>query len=277
MGKPVVKIVGLGEGGARAIGKIMAAGVGKDKAVSFVAIGNDENLMLESMAKENIFLNHDSTTVYKRISSALRGGKIIIIVTGAGSSAAKKALPQVILCAKNNNATIVSFVNRPFVLENATRKQNAEYCLNVLHHDADTVFDIPAEKFFIFRLNQPQVSLGEIFDVTNDIFAQGVDIFLNMISNSDSFVKWGNASFGYGYGTDPLDSIQNAIRFPLLDQDELRRATKVFVRSTGNNDATTKNFIKSILHPDAKLIWRADNSAVDKIFASIIFSKEATP
>lgn len=274
MEKLNVKVVGLGESGARAISRIMAAGVGNDRSISFVAIGNDENLMVAGSAKENIFLNRDSTTVYKRISSALRGGKIVFIVTGAGSGAAKKALPQVISCAKNNNAIIVAFVNRPFVLENAARKKNAEYCLNVLHHDADTVFDFPAEKFFIFRLNQPQVSLGEIFDVANDIFAQGVEIFLHMLSNSDSFGKWGNAAFSYGYGAGTFDAIQAAVSFPLIEQDELKYAMKIFAYSTGNNDAEAKNLVKSMLRHDAKLIWRADNSATGKIFASIVFTRK---
>lgn len=266
-----VKVVGLGEGGARAISQMISAGVGKDKAVSFAAIGNDENILLSSTSRENVFLNRDSTTIYKRISSALRGSKIIFIVAGVGSSAAVQALPIVISCAKNNNAAIVAFVNRPSVFENETRKRNAEFCLNVLHRDADTVFDMLTEKFFLFRLNQPQVSLGELFEVANDIFCRGADIFFELIGNAP--VAWGNAAFGYGYGATALDAIKAAVNCPILEQDELRRAQRIFIRLTSKKDTSAKNFVKRLLRPDAELIWHNSNATGDKIMASIVFSK----
>lgn len=266
-----VKVVGLGEGGARAISQMISSGVGKDKAVSFVAIGNDENILLSSTSRENVFLNRDSTTIYKRISSALRGSKIIFVVAGVGSSAAVQALPIVISCAKNNNAAIVAFVNRPSVFENETRKRNAEFCLNVLSRDADTVFDVPTEKFFLFRLNQPQVSLNELFEVANDIFCRGTDIFLELMSNAP--INWGNAAFGYGYGVNALDAIKAAVNFPLLEQDELKRAQRIFIRVTSKRDTAAKNFIKKFLRPDAELIWCNDNANGDKIMTSIVFSR----
>lgn len=268
-----VKVVGLGEGGARAISQMISEGVGKDKAVSFAAIGNDENILLSSTSRENVFLNRDSTTIYKRISSALRGAKIIFIVAGVGSSAAVQALPIAISCARNNNAAIIAFVNRPSVFENETRKRNAEFCLNVLHRDADTVFDMPTEKFFLFRLNQPQVALMELFDVANDVFCRGADIFFELIGNAP--VTWGDAAFGYGYGANALDAIKAAVNFPLLEQNELRQAQRLFVRLTSKKDTSAKNFIKKLLRPDAEIIWRADNIAAgDKIMASIVFSRE---
>ena len=265
----IIKIVGLGEGGARAISQMISAGVGKD--VSFVAIGKDENILLSSTSRENVFLNRDSTTIYKRISSAIRGSKIIFIVAGAGSSAAVQALPIVISCAKNNNAAIVAFVNRPSVFENEIRKKNAEFCLNVLHRDADTVFDVPTEKFFLFRLNQPQVSLGELFEVANDVFCRGADIFLGMIGNAP--INWGNAAFGYGYGANALDAIKAAVNFPILEQDELKRAQRIFIHVTSKKDTAAKNFIKKMIRNDAELIWRNNSATGDRIFASIVFSK----
>ena len=274
MDKLKIKIVGVGEGGAKAVGKMMAASVGMDKDVDFIAIGNDENLLLVSTAKTNIFLNRDSTMIYKRVTTALRGANVVVVVAGAGSTAAMKALPEVISCAQNQNATIAAFVNRPFVLENAARKQNAEFCLNVLHKSADTIFDVPTEKFFVFRLHQMQVSLAEIFDVANDIFAQGVDIFLNMVAKSDSLFKWGNAAFGYGLGFSALEAVKAAANFPLIDADEIKHAPKIFVRLTGGKDISAKNFIRDMIGADAKLFWRNDNLPSDKISASIVFRRK---
>lgn len=269
-----IKVVGLGEGGARVISKMIEAGVGKDKAVSFAAVGNDENILLSSMSRENIFLNRDSTTIYKRISSALRGAKVILLVAGAGSSAARQAVPLILSCAKNINAATVAFVNRPSVFENAERKRNAEFCLSLLHRDAETVFDFPAEKFFIFRLHQAQVSIGELFEVINDIFCRGADIFMDMIADGKLSAQWGNAFFGYGYGTTALEAIKAAVKFPLIESDELKRAQKIFVRLTSRKDTSAKNFIKKMIRPDAEIIWRSDSAAGDKIFASLVFMSE---
>ena len=274
MGNESIKVVGIGEGGARAVSKMITAGVGMNKSVEFVAVGNDENLLLTSTAKTNIFLNRDSTMIYKRVSSALRGAKFVVLVTGAGSSAAVKAIPEIVSCAKNQNAVIAAFVNRPFVLENSARKENAAYCLNALHRDADTIFDFPIEKFFTFRLHQSQVSLEEVFDVANDMFAQGVDIFLDMIAKSDSLAKWGNAAFGCALGVTALDAIKAAVKFPLLDLAELKRTPKIFVRLTGGNDTPAKIFIRDLIKSDSKLFWQVDGSAGGKIFASIVFCRD---
>ena len=274
MGNENIKIVGVGDSGAKAISKMITAGVGMTGGVDFVAVGNDENLLLTSTAKTNIFLNRDSTLIYKRISAALRGANVVIIVTGAGSSAAAKSIPQILSCAKNQNSTTVAFVNRPFVLENAARKAHAEFCLNALHRDADTIFDVPTEKFFVFRLHQSQVSLDEVFDVANDIFAQGVNVFLDMISKSDSLDKWGNAAFGCGLGVTALEAIKSAVKFPLVDSDELKRAPKIFIRLTGDDNTAAKNFIRDKIKSDAKFFWRVDGSTGGKILASIVFSRK---
>lgn len=274
MDKLKIKVVGVGEGGAKAVGKMIAASVGMGKDVDFVTIGNDENLLLVSAAKTNIFLNRDSTMIYKRITAALRGANVVVIVAGAGSTAAMKALPEILSCAKNQNATIFAFANRPFVLESAARKQNAEFCMNILHREADTVFDVPTEKFFVFRLHQMQVSLAEVFEAANDVFAQGVDICLDMVAKDDSLGKWGNAAFGCGLGFTALEAVKAAVKFPLLDADEIKRASKIFVRLTGGNDVPAKKFIRDMIAADAKLFWRVDNAASDKIFASVVFGRK---
>ena len=73
-----IKIVGVGEGGAKTISKLIQSGVGKDKFVEFIAIGNDENIMLTSAARKNIFLNRDLTIIYKSIFDA--PGDIVLII-----------------------------------------------------------------------------------------------------------------------------------------------------------------------------------------------------
>ena len=270
MDKTKIKIIGLGDGGARAVNKLIAAGVGLKNDVELLVIGKDENILLTSAAHNNIFLNRDSPTIYKNISTALRDTKIIIIVAGLGGTAATAALPRILSIAKNLNVATVAFANLPFILESIERKKNAEYCLNCLR-EVDTSFILPAEKFFLFRLYQKEISLRELFDTANEIFCAGVEIFLDMIAEKDSPLKIGKAAFGYGYGATSLEAIKNAVKFPAFEEEEIKRAKKIFVRTTGGNDKSAKNFIKG-LNPNAKLFWQEDSSRGEKIIAAIIFS-----
>ena len=275
-----IKIVGLGEGGAKAISKMIAAGVGKDKSVEFIAIGNDENIMLTSTARKNIFLNRDLTTIYKSIADALQGAKLIFIVAGLASNAARSAVPIITSCAKK--AVTVAFVCKPSILENSSRKMNAEYTLKNLRGNVDTLFIMPAEKFFIFCINRPQISLTELFDVADDIFCQGVKIFLDMLDTSHELFKWGNAAFGYGEATTALDAIKLAVKFPILEEDELQHAKGIFVRITSgtplslNSSDAVNKFIKEKLQPDAEFFLQEKviPSLNEKFFASIICTRE---
>lgn len=275
-----IKIVGLGEGGAKAISKMIAAGVGKNKSVEFIAIGNDENIMLNSTARKNIFLNRDLTTIYKSIADALQDAKLIFIVTGLASNAARAAVPIITSCAKK--AVTVAFVCKPSILENSSRKMNAEYTLKNLRGKVDTLFIMPAEKFFIFCINRPQISLHELFDVADDIFCQGVKIFLDMLDTSHELFKWGNAAFGYGEATTALDAIKLAANFPTLEADELKHAQGIFVHLTSGTplslssiDAVNK-FIKAQLQPDAEYFLQEKiiPSFMEKIFASIVCTRK---
>lgn len=280
-----IKIVGLGEGGAKALGKMISAGVGKGKSVEFIAVGNDENIMLSSAARKNIFLNRDLTTIYKSIADALDGAKMIFIVAGLGSHAAKTAVPIIISCAKNLGAVTIALVCRPFVLENLSRKMNADYTLEQMRGKVDTLLVMPAEKFFVFRINQPQVSLNELFDAADDVFCQGVKIFLDMLNKRDpslALFKWGNAAFGYGEATSALDAIKLAAKFPTFEENEIKSAQGIFVRlvsgmplSLASIDAANK-FIKEQLQPDAKFFSQDElvPTLGEKVFAAIICNRK---
>ena len=274
-----IKIVGLGEGGTHAVNKIISSGVGKNFPVEFIAVGNDENIMLTSATRKNIFLNRDLTTIYKSIADALNGANLIFMLGGLGGNAARSAVHVITSCAKNLGAITVAFMCRPSVLENLPRKINAEYTLKNLRGKVDTPIAIPAEKFLLFRLNQPQVSLGELFEVADEVFCKGVEIFLSMLPDNP---KFGDAAFGYGEGTTALGAIKSAAKFPTLEDDDLKRAGKIFVRLSGGNVLpfhaveAANNFIKEKLSPDAEFSSRTNivPALGDKVFASIILSRK---
>ena len=274
-----IKIVGLGEGGSKVVSKLIQADVDKNKFVECISIGNDENILLTSAARKNIFLNRDLTIIYKNIFDALKGAKLIFIVAGLASNAARSAIPIITSYAKTYDASTVALVCKPSILEDSFRKSNADYTLKNLRGKVDTLFVVPAEKFFVFRIKQQQISLHELFDAADDVFFQGVKILLSM---NDSDLKFGNAAFGYGEATTALEAIKLAAKFPTLDEDELKTTQKVFIRLTsgkalsGNAIDSVNKFIKSQLPPEAKLLSRADVASPlgEKVFASIICKRK---
>lgn len=277
-----IKIVGVGEGGAKAITKMMTAGVGKGKAIEFIAIGNDENIMLTSAARKNIFLNRDLTTIYKNVFDALNGADLIFIVAGLAGNAARISIPVITSFAKTYDAVTVAFVCKPSILESTSRKINADYTLINLRGNVDTLFVVPAEKFFIFCIDRPQISLHEMFDVADDIFCRGVKNFLDMSNASLELFKRGNAAFGFGEATTALDAIKLATKFPTLEEDELKTATKIFVRLVSgcplpltSLDAA-KKFIKSQLQPETEFLSQeAINPLLgEKISALIVCTRK---
>jgi len=279
-----VKVVGLGEGGARAVSRIMNSHVGDKISAGFVAVGNDENLLLTTATHTNIFLNRDAVTVQKNISDALDGANFVVLVSGLGSTAAARAIPLIMSHAHKIKARTVAFVNLPSKLENHSRHENAAHCLSDLAK-ADSVFAVPAEKFFLFRLNRKEISLKDLFAVADEIFCNGVKNFLDALTGekTSDTLKFGDAAFCYGEaeGIDSsVDAVKAALKFPALDVDELKRATKIFIRVTGGElffkttaDAAKKFFRDEVT--DTKVIWRVDKdpAVVNKVCASIMFTR----
>lgn len=280
-----IKIVGLGEGGAKIINKLIQAGVSQNKSIDYFAIGNDENIMLTSLARRNVFLNRDLTLIYKSIFDALAGSKLIFIVGGLASNVARSAVPIITSYAKTYDALTVALFCKPSILENKLRKTNADYTLNNLRGKVDTLSVVPAEKFFVFRINQPQISLHELFDVADEVFYQGVKIFIDMLSDNDTkleLFKWNNAAFGYGEATTALEAIKLAAKFPTLEEDEFKTAQKVFVRLTSGNPLSRSSieaankFIKAQLQKDAEFLSKSNVVPLlgERIFASIICKRK---
>ena len=279
-----VKIVGLGEGGARAVSRMMTAHVGQKLSADFVAVGNDENLLLTTATHTNIFLNRDRATVQKNIFDALDGANFVVLVAGLGSTAAARSIPLILSQTHKSKARTVVFANLPSKLENQSRHENAAHCLSDLVK-TDTVFAVPAEKFFLFRLNRKEISLKDLFTVADEIFCNGVKNYLDALTGEKNLdaLKLGDAAFCYGEaeGIDStVDALKAALKFPALDVDELKRATKIFIRVTGGElfFKTTADNAKKFFRDevtDAKVIWRVDKDSdiVNKVRATIMFTR----
>lgn len=285
-----VKIVGLGEGGARAVSRMMTYHVGQKISAGFVAIGNDENILLTTTTRTNIFLNRDAVTIQKNLSEALDGANFIVIVAGLGSTAAARTIPLILSYAHSHRAATVAFVNLPSKLERNSRHENAAHCLSDLAK-ADSVFTVPAEKLFLFQLNRKEIRLNELFTVADEIFCNGVKNFLDALTSekklSATDVKFGNAAFAYGEAEgneSALAAMTNAVNFKTIDPEELKITPKILARVTGgdlffkSSADEAKKFLKEQIPSNTKLFWLVDkDSAIgNKVQASIMFMRPPT-
>lgn len=283
-----VKIIGLGEGGARAVSRMMNFGVGAAISADFIAIGNDENLLLTTSTRTNIFLNRDDATIQKNLSEALFGANLIILVAGLGSTAAKTAIPMIISHARKSKSVISVFANLPSKLESQIRHENAARCMIELVK-ADNLFVLPSEKLFLFRLNRKEVSLKDLFTVADEIFCNGVKNFLDTLISekklSASDIKFGNAAFGYGEAEgneSALAAMKNAVNFKLIDPEKLKNTPKIIARVVGgelffkSSADEAKKFLKTQIPSGAKLFWLVDKDLTvgDKVQASIFFTRK---
>ncbi|MCR5833786.1 MAG: hypothetical protein K6G55_03965 [Selenomonadaceae bacterium] len=280
-----IKIFGLGDGGAQAITKMISKDLGKNKNVEYIGVGADENILLTSMAKKNIFLNLDRATIYRKVADTLEDAKLIFLVGGLGSSVAKEIIPVILSCAKYINAVVVAFMSSPFVLETSRRKDNAQYTLANLVGNVDSLFTVPSEKLLLSRLNQQQVAVSELFDLADDIFYHGVKLFLEEITDDEESLlvcKWGCANFGYGYGATMLEAITAATNFILFTPDDFANASGVFIRCAAGNTVSRKDidratdFIYKLLPDDVKIFSQmyTDDLLGDKVVVTIVLTRK---
>ena len=282
-----VKIVGLGESGARAVSRMLVARVGQKISADFVAVGNDENILLTSATQKNIFLNRDTMTIQKNISETLGDANVIVLVAGLGSTAAARTIPLILSHAHSHKAAVIAFANLPSKLERNSRHENAAHCLSDLVK-AETTFTLPTEKLFLFRLNRREIQLNDLFTVADEIFCNGVKNFLDTLTSerklSISDIKLGNAAFAYGEAEgneSSLAAMKNAVNFKLVDTDELQHTPKIFVHVTGgdlffkSSADEAKKFLKTQIPSGAKLFWfvSKDSAVGDKVCVSIMFTR----
>ena len=283
-----IKVVGVGGAGGSAVNRMKDAGL---TGVQFIAMNTDAQALHNSKADVKIHLGHSTTnglgagadpTVGEtaahesrdEIRAALEGADMVFVTIGAGGGTGSGAGHVVAEIARELGILVVGVATRPFSFEGEKRRVNAEWAINHLGRQVDTLITIPNDR--LLQTIDRRTPLLETFKIADDVLRQGVQGISELITehgliNLDFadvkaiMSQAGSALMGIGRASGEnraTQAAQQAIESPLIEVS-IDGAKGVLFNVTGGYDMSmaeiqeAAEIITSAVSPDAKIILGA--------------------
>ena len=283
-----IKVVGVGGAGGSAINRMKEAGL---TGVQFIAMNTDAQALHNSKADVKIHLGHETTgglgagadpsvgeaaasESRDEIRSAIEGADMVFVTIGAGGGTGSGAGYIVAEVARELNILVVGVATKPFSFEGEKRRLNADWAINQLGRQVDTLITIPNDR--LLQTIDRRTPLLETFKIADDVLRQGVQGISELITehgliNLDfADVKAimsnaGSALMGIGRASGDdraAQAAQQAIESPLIEVS-IDGAKGVLFNVTGGYDMSMSEIqeaaeiITSAVSPDANIIFGA--------------------
>jgi len=300
----VIKVVGVGGGGANAVNRMIEAGI---KGVEFIAINTDQQALLMSDADRTVHIGDDLTRGLgagadpaigaqaaeesrNEIREALDGADMVFITAGEGGGTGTGAAPIVAEIAKDDiGALTVGVVTKPFLFEGRKRMQQAEDGIMLLAQNVDTLIVIPNER--LLQIVDKKTTMLDAFRKADDILRQGTQGITDLITipgliNLDfndvrTVMKdAGTAMMGIGIAsgeTRAVEAATAAIQSQLLESS-IVGASRLLVSVTGASDmglfevSEAAETVGQAADPDATIIFGSviDDTLDDQVRVTVI-------
>ena len=300
----VIKVVGVGGGGANAVNRMIEEGI---RGVEFVAINTDAQALAISDADIKVHIGTDLTRglgaganpevgrkaadeARDDIAEALAGADMVFITCGEGGGTGTGAAPIVADIAMNEvGALTVAVVTKPFTFEGRKRKKSAEEGIKTLSDCVDTMIVIPNDK--LLDIAEKKTTMLEAFAIADGVLSQGTQGITDLITvpgiiNLDfadvkTIMKQaGTAMMGIGTSsgdTRAVDAAQQAISSPLLESS-IDGATRVLLSIAGSKDlgiqeiSDAADVVANAVDPEANIIFGTvvDESLGDQVRITVI-------
>ncbi|MGI8505992.1 MAG: cell division protein FtsZ [Solirubrobacteraceae bacterium] len=303
MGRPVLRVVGVGGAGVNAVNRMVEAEV---EGIEFLAINTDLQSLQLSAAHETLHIGDGLTRglgsgsdpdlgrraardEHDRIKAMLRGSDMVFIAAGAGGGTGTGAAPIVAQIARELGALTVGIVTRPFQFEGTRRREQAEAGIEALAEQVDTLIVVPNNR--LLSVLDRGVSMVEAFRVADDVLRQGVQGISDLVTlpgliNLDFadvrtiMSEAGNALLGIGMGTGErraVDAAEQAVASPLLETS-MDGARSILLSITGGKDISlwevneAAKAVAQAAHPDANIIFGAmvDEKLDDQVWVTVV-------
>jgi cell division protein FtsZ len=303
LGRPVLRVVGVGGAGVNAINRMVEAEVA---GVEFVAINTDLQSLQQSAAHETLHIGDAIThglgsgsnpelgrqaarEEHDRIKAMLRGSDMVFIAAGAGGGTGTGAAPIVAQIARELGALTVGIVTRPFQFEGTRRRDQAESGIAELASEVDTLIVVPNNR--LLSVLDRNISMVEAFRVADDVLRQGVQGISDLVTlpgliNLDFadvrtiMAGAGSALLGIGMGTGErraVEAAERAVASPLLETS-MEGARSILLSITGGPDLSlwevneSARAVGEAAHPDANIIFGAmvDEKLEDNVWVTVI-------
>lgn len=284
---PKIAVFGVGGAGGNAVNNMIAA---KLQGVSFVVANTDAQALIHSQADTIIQLGANMTEglgagskpeigaaaaeeSIDEIRTHLRGLHMVFITAGMGGGTGTGAAPVIAAVAREEGVLTVGVVTKPFHFEGQRRMRSAEFGIELLSEQVDTLIVIPNQN--LFRVAVMKTTFSEAFAMADQVLHDGIscitdvmvkegiinldfaDVNLIMRGSGKAMMGTGDAS-GENRGREAAEA---AITNPLLDDVSLQGAKGLLVSIIGGSSDLTlyevdeaANRVREEIASDANII-----------------------
>jgi cell division protein FtsZ len=283
-----IKVVGVGGACGAAIDRMINAGV---QGVEFVAVNTDAQALHHSKAQKKVHIGGDTTRglgagadpsvgesaanlSLDDIKKAVEGADMVFVTLGAGGGTGSGAGYIVAKAAKDAGALVVGFATKPFAFEGEKRRKNADFAIDKLSSNVDTLITIPNDR--LLQTIDRKTPLLEAFKVADDVLRQGVQGISDLITvhgliNLDFadvktvMANAGSALMGIGRASGDdraIEAAHQSIESPLLEVS-IDGARGILFNVIGGLDMTMHEInaaaevITAAADPEANIIFGA--------------------
>ncbi|MFQ5837661.1 MAG: cell division protein FtsZ [Thermoplasmata archaeon] len=284
-----IKIIGIGGAGCNTITRIVDEGI---TGAELYAANTDAQHLLHTKSPHKVLLGRRLTRGLgagslphigeqgakeseEELRQILSESDMIFVTCGLGGGTGTGAIPTVAKIAREMGALTVAVVTMPFTGEGRIRAENAEWGLEKLRENADTVIAIPNDRLLELV---PRLSLNAAFKVADEVLMRSIKGITELVTkpgmvNLDfndikTIMKGGGvAMIGLGESQAAgeeraIESIDEAVNSPLLEVD-ISSSTGVLVNVIGGEDMSVSEAekvaeeVQRRVSPNARIIWGA--------------------
>src|SRR5687768_11842757 len=299
-----MKVVGIGGAGGNAVNRMIQERL---VGVEFISVNTDVQALSSSEAHRKIQIGRTLTrglgsgskpdvgreaVVENRddVAEALQGADMVFVTCGMGGGTGTGAAPVVAEIAREAGALTVGIVSKPFTFEGRRRMQVAEEGIDELKQVVDTLIVVPNER--LRDVVEKGTTIQEAFRVADSVLLNATRGISDLITvtglvNVDFadvktiMTEMGQALMGTGYGVGEnraMESAQEAISSPLLEDMSIAGASGVLINITGGADLSLHEVseVSSVIHDaageDANIIFGAviDSNMKGEIRVTVI-------
>jgi cell division protein FtsZ len=257
-----IRVVGVGGGGGNAVNSMIDKGL---VGVDFIAINTDLQALERNKSSHKLQIGKNLTrglgagadpTIGQRaveedreeIARCLAGSDMVFITAGMGGGTGTGGAPGVANIAKSLGALVVGIVTRPFQSEGKKRSAQADWGVEELKKQVDTLISIPNQK--LLDIIDRRTPLLEAFEIANQVLynaTRGISEVITVpgLINVDFadvrtiMKEMGDALMGTGTATGEnraVEAANAAISSPLLEGVSIAGAQGILVNITGGQN-----------------------------------------
>jgi cell division protein FtsZ len=284
-----MKVVGVGGGGGNAVNRMIDEHL---DGVEFISVNTDSQALLNSKSDVKIQIGKKLTRGLgagarpeigrqaieenrDEVARVLNGADMVFVTCGMGGGTGTGAAPVISQIAREVGALTVGIVTRPFLFEGRKRMRQAEQGIADMRKNVDTMIVVPNER--LLAVVGKGIPFQDALKKADEVLlhaTQGISSLISVtgLVNVDFadvrtvMQNGGSALMGTGIGRGEnraIESAQQAISSPLLDNISVAGATGVLVNITGGADLTLGEVhqINEIIHDavgdEAEIIFGA--------------------